>query len=280
MRHSLSLALPALFLALGGCISEKQVIKLNADGSGTITITTIMKKAAIEQMRQMMRSFGGGEGEAKPPDLFSEEQAKAKAAKMGEGVQFVSAEKINTQDEQGLKATYSFRDITKLRISEQPDNPGGGPGGPGPGAAAPKSPPITFKFSKLPSGNLLLTVVNPPSKEPAGGAKDEGPAPPPGAQEPDEAQLAMMKEMLAGLKVSIQLEVSGKIVKTNSPHVSGNTVTLMEMDFDKFLNDISKLKKLAQHQPKSLDDAKALIKDFPGMKIHLDPEITVEFTAP
>ncbi len=278
MRHPLALVLPALFLALGGCISEKQAIKLNADGSGTITTTTVMKKAAIERMRQMMSSFGGAEGEAKPPDLFSEEQAKAKAAKMGEGVQFVSAEKISTAEEEGLKATYSFRDITKLRISEQPDSPGGGPGGPG--AAAPKSPPLTFKFSKLDSGNLLLTVVNPSDKEPAGAGKEGAGAPPAGAEEPDEAQLAMMKEMLAGLKVSVQLEVSGKIVKTNSPHVSGNTVTLMEMDFDKFLGDLPKLKKLAQHQPKSLDDAKALIKDFPGMKIHLDPEITVEFTAP
>jgi len=273
MRLIATLGLLCPFLALGGCMKETQAIKLNADGSGTITVTSLMKTAALKQMMEMAKAFGGDEKQA---DLFSEEQAKAKAAKMGEGVELVSSEKIKTAEEEGAKCVYSFKDITKLKISDQPDQPGAGaPGAPRP----PRKDPLTFKFARQGNGNLLLTVVNPPGKEPKELVKKEGDDPALGKDsEPDEAQLGMMKEMFGGFKISIQLEVAGKIVKTNSPHVNGSTVTLLEMDFDKMLGDMSKLKKIAQAQPKSLEDAKALMKDFPGMKIHVDPEITVEFT--
>ena len=272
MRPTALLALLAASALLAGCLKETQVVKLNADGSGTVTVTSIMKTAAVEKMREMAKAFGGAEGKTNDP--FSEDQARKRAEKMGEGVEFVSCEKIKTADEEGLKSVYSFKDITKLKVSDQPETPQ--PGGPGAGAG-PKKEPITFKFAKQASGNLLLTIVNPVGKdmkEPGGKEeKDE-------KEDVNDAQLGMMKEFLGGLKISVQLQVAGKIVKTNTPHVDGSTVTIIEMDFDKMLADSEKFKKLAKASPKSLDDAKALVKDFPGVKVCVDPEITVEFTAP
>ena len=277
MRLIAWLGLLGSFAVLGGCIKDTRVAKLNADGSGTITATTLMKNTALEMMREMAKAFGDAGGGAKTPDLFSEEEAKAKAAKMGEGVEFVSFEKLKTADEEGMKVVYSFKDITKVKISDQPETPEAG--GPAPKPA--KKDPITFKFAKQPSGNLLLTIVNPQGKEAQEPMKqDDKDQKEDKENEAMEAQLGQAKELLAGLKVSIQVEVAGKIVKTNSPHVSGSTVTILEMDFDKFLGDASKLKKLMKAQPKSLDEAKALIKDFPGVKVNRDPEITVEFAAP
>ncbi len=269
MRRFALLGLLASFAVLGGCLKDTRVVKLNADGSGTIATTTLMKNSALEQMREMAKAFGGAEG--KSPDLFSEEQAKAAAAKMGEGVEFVSCEKLKTADEEGLKAVYSFKDITKLKVSDQPNAPEAGlPGAP----QAPKKDPITFKFAKQAGGNCLLTIVSPDTKDfKAPDAKEEKE----GGQ--DEAQLAMMKQVLGGFKICIQIEVAGKIVKTNTPHVNGSTVTLVEMDFDKMFADTEKFKKLSKAQPKSLDEAKALMKDFPGVKVCMEPEVTVEFTA-
>jgi hypothetical protein len=269
MRSLAAASLCALSLFLAGCFSDKTAIKLNADGSGTITVTTQMKSSAIEQMKQMAKAFGGEN--AKEPELFTEKEAKEKAAKMGEGIEFVSYEPIKTKDAEGMKASYSFKDVRKLKINEMSEPPGGG--GPGMKAQAKKSTPMTFKLDKLPNGNSLLTINNPgceqkPDANPPAGLPNEL---------PDE-QLAMMKEMMGGLLVSIQLEVPG-LVKTNSKWVEGSKVTMMEMDFDKFLGDSAKLKKLVAAQPKSPEEAKALLKDFPGVKMTVEPETTIEFTG-
>src|SRR5436190_826733 len=184
MRSFAAASLCTLSLLLAGCFSDKTMLKLNADGSGTIVITTHMK------------------------------------------------------------------------------------------AQAKKSTPVTFKFDKLPNGNNLLTIFNPgcdlkPDQNPPAGL--------PNTELPDE-QLAMMKEMMGGLLVSIQLEVPG-LVKTSSKWVEGSKITILEMDFDKFLSDPAKLKKLVAAQPKSNEEAKLLVKDFPGVKMTFEPETTIEFTG-
>jgi hypothetical protein len=270
MRSLAAVSLCALSLLLSGCFSDKTVMKVNADGSGTITVTTQMKTAALKQMKEMAKAFGGDN--AKEPELFSEKEAKEKAAKMGEGVELVSCEPIKNSDAEGLKATYSFKDISKLKISEISEPPGGG----GPGAPKGKAgPPLTFKFAKQANGNSLITILTPPLDTKTDANPGAAPA---GGDIPDE-QLGMMKEMIGGLKVSIQLEVAGKLVKTNSSHVEGSTVTLMEMDFDKIIADLPKFKKLVASQPKSPEEAKALLKGFPGVKMNLEPETTIEFSG-
>jgi hypothetical protein len=47
MRTLRTLVALAPFLAVAGCISDTTEIKLKADGSGTITTTTVMKTAAL-----------------------------------------------------------------------------------------------------------------------------------------------------------------------------------------------------------------------------------------
>ncbi len=270
MRSLAAASLCALSLFLTGCFSDKTAIKVNADGSGTLVITTQMKASAIEQMKQMAKAFGGEN--AKEPELFTEKEAKEKAAKMGEGIEFVSYEPIKTKDAEGMKASYSFKDIRKLKINEMTEPPGGG--APGMKAQVKKSTPVTFKLDKLPNGNNLLTIFNPPCDL----KPDQNPPPGlPNGELPEE-QLAMMKEMMGGLLVSIQLEVVG-LVKTNSKWAEGSKITILEMDFDKFLSDPAKLKKLVAAQPKSNEEAKLLMKDFPGVKMTLEPETTIEFTG-
>ena len=265
----------ALLFPLIGCFSDSTTIKLNPDGSGTVVVVTTMKGKAIQQMKEMAKAFGGEN--AKEPEFFTEKEAKDKAAKMGEGVQFVSREAIKNKDAEGAKVTYSFKDITKLKINEVSDPPGGGEGGLK--TEAKKGEPIVFKFAKLGNGNSLLTIVNPKMEsKPAAGAEPKDPPPAPPGDVPEE-QLAMMKEMMGGLKVSIQIEIAGKVVKTNSSHAKDSTVTVLEMDFDKVIGDAAKFKKLASVQPKTPEEAKALMKDFPGVKFNFEPETTIEFSG-
>jgi len=277
MNRIVATALCAALLSLSvGCFSDHTTIKLNPDGSGTLISVTMMKSKAIQQMKEMAKAFGGEN--AKEPEFFTEKEAKEKAAKMGEGVQFVSREAVKEKDAEGQKVVYSFKDITKLKINEVSDPPGGEGA---PKAEAKKGEPITFKFAKLANGNSLLTIVNPKMDlKPKEGEdpKEKDPAAAPQGEVPEE-QLAMMKEMMGGLKVSIQIELAGKVVQSNSSHAKDSTVTILEMDFDKVLGDAPKLKKLMAAQPKTPEEAKALMKGFPGVKFNFEPETTVEFSG-
>ena len=90
-------------------------------------------------------------------------------------------------------------------------------------------------------------------------------------------QLALMKQLFAGMRVAIAIEPCGQLVKTSSPFVDGQRVTLLELSFDQLLANDAVFDRLqAAH---TLDDVKAAAKDIPGLKINLDPEITIEFVG-
>src|SRR5689334_16253359 len=122
MRPTLLAALLST-LSLTGCIQSVAVLHVNADGSGTLENQTLMTSAALAQVRQLTGALGGN---SKPMDLFSEDQARAAAAQMGEGVTLVSSAPISSPDGEGRTAVYAFRDVTKLRVSQAPQTPGGG----------------------------------------------------------------------------------------------------------------------------------------------------------
>ncbi|OLB61412.1 MAG: hypothetical protein AUI11_09870 [Acidobacteria bacterium 13_2_20CM_2_66_4] len=90
-------------------------------------------------------------------------------------------------------------------------------------------------------------------------------------------QLQGLKAMLAGAHLLLAMEPQGRLVRTSSPYVDGQRVTLLEVDLDRVLGDEAFLDRL--RAAKTLDEVRAVTKDAPGLKINLDPEITVEFTG-
>jgi hypothetical protein len=190
---------------------------------------------------------------------------------MGEGVTFVKAEKVKTAEGEGLKSTYAFKDVTKLKLSQKPQGPKA------PGQAQKKEEaPMTFVMSKK-GANSVLTITFPKPK--GGKASDKGGGDPSNAPEPPPQQLAQMKKIFKDMKIGLHVEVDGKLVKTNSPYVEGNRVTLMEIDFGKLLGDENKLKEiigLGKNPP--MEEVKAVIKDMKGMKVNLEP-VTIEFAG-
>lgn len=277
----LALALVGAVL-LPACIKDETVIKLKPDGSGTIEKTTTMSKEMFQQLEAMTKGMGGEEGgkeggpKAKEP--FSEAEAKEDAAKMGEGVTFVSWEKVETETGIGQKAVYAFTDISKVVLNQGPKNPqeGMGPGG----GEEKKKEPITFKFEG--GDTSKLTVVFPPQAaktEGEGGAEGGGEATPPEGEpkEPDPAELDQMKMMFKDMKISIVVEAGTEVVETNSLFVDGARVTLVEMDFGALMENMDKLKEMAKSKPKTMEETKELLKDVPGFKVNPDQEITIEF---
>jgi len=242
------------------CFQMSTVLKVNADGTGTIDHRMLYTTAALAQLRQFA-AFGGGRGQLVDP--LSEEQARTMAASIGTGVTYVSSTLVDTTAGKGRESTYAFTDVTQLRISTQPAAPGG---------IAIKTPAfsteaeaVTFSLTREPTGNAVLHIHVP---EPNFLDALASPA--------AQGQLAMIKTALGGAHVLLVAEPAGTLVRTSSPYADGQRVTLLEVDLDEILKDETLLPRL--QAAKSNDEARTILQGAKGLKINLDRDITIEFT--
>jgi hypothetical protein len=242
------------------CFQMTTVLKVNGDGSGTINHQMVYTKAALAQLKQFA-AFGGGRGGSADP--LSEQQARDMTASIGPGVTYVSSELITTPLGQGRDAIYAFTDVSQLRISTQPATPGGltvrtqG--------FSTQSESITFTITHEANGNAVLHIHVPEPNYLDAFASPQA-----------AGQIGMIKTMLAGARVLLAAEPVGTLVRTGSPYAEGQRVTLLDVDLDQVLKDETLLPRVqAATTP---DEAKAIIKGAAGLKINLDPEITIEFT--
>jgi hypothetical protein len=266
-------------ISFSACLQEEKVIKLNADGSGTVEDTMVMSKEVIAQLKQMTAGFGAllqGKGNAdaaspSPFQVMDEKKLREAANTMGDGVTFVSAKPLTTAFGEGFTAAYAFADINKLKIDE---NPGANiPGADNPAmklANKSKKEPVKFDFTKGAPASLTVKLPQPKTIDLP---KDRPPKPPGG----EEMAMVMMQQMFKDMKVSLAIEVAGRIVDTNAEYKDGSRVTLMELDFNKVLANPEKFKALSAAQPKSIEEAKALIKGTDGIKAETQPEVTIKF---
>jgi hypothetical protein len=90
--------------------------------------------------------------------------------------------------------------------------------------------------------------------------------------------MQMVKTMFQGFKIAIDLEVDGKIVKTNADYVNGSRVTLLELDMAGLFEDEAKLKALQSKigPGASISEIKPYLKDVKGVKIN-HPSLTIEY---
>jgi hypothetical protein len=275
--------------ALTGCITFLTEIKLRGDGSGTMVQTMTMNPQQMKEMMEgMAKEMGATISESKTDSTaesqkdspkaseagpFNEADLKGKAADMGKGVTFVSAEKIDTKTAAGVRVTYAFKDINQLAMNPKPAAAFGTAG-----AGASAKDALKFRFKRLPNGNVVVTIVLPP---PEPKAQKQQSAVPPGSPEASAEQLAMVKQMFKGLHMGIAVDVAGRIVRTNSPYVEGSKITLMDIDFDPLLSDEQGFKKLNERMEAAQgDDLKTMeaLKGIKGLKITTAPEISIEFT--
>lgn len=252
-----------------GCIRSATVITVKADGSGTVEQTMLVNLGLMKGM------LGGLGGQSTPaPGALNEADLTRTAARMGEGVTYVSAEPLKSPDGfEGTKALYAFTDVTKLRVDQDPNLSGSTTGGI---STPPKnSTPVTFGFATA-GGVNTLTVSLKDEPKPAGDGKT--PAPTGGPDMDNPQMMEMMRSMFKGFKVSIDVVVDGAIVKTNADHVAGSRVTLLEMDMETLLKDDAKLKELQKvlGPGASVSELKPYLKDVQGLKIN-DPVVTIAF---
>ncbi len=246
-----------------GCFQMTTVLKVNGDGSGQINHRMVYTKAALAQLKSFA-AFGGRGGGADP---LSEQQARDMTASIGPGVTYVSSEPITTPLGQGRDAIYAFTDVSTLRISTQPAAPGGiAIKTQGFSTQPSASESITFTMTHEANGNAVLHIHVPEPNYLDFFGSPQAPG-----------QIGMIKTMLAGARVELTAEPAGTLVRSSSPFVEGQRVTLLDIDLDTVLADDSLLPRI-QAVAAAPAEAKAILMSAKGLKINLDPEITIEFT--
>jgi hypothetical protein len=270
-----------------GCIQDNTVINIKPDGSGTIEETVLMGNSFVE----MMQGFAKGTADENPAGpkvsetkkedsrAFLKEmmdKAKSNAKGFGEGVKFESATPVKTKTATGYTAIYSFDDINKVTLNQNPgkkapgDDKSRDQGTAGDDRA--KNDMIKFAFSKGPVSRLSVNMPPPQTTEkPA--AKDE--AGKDGAEDPN--ALEMMKAMFKDMRVSIVLNIVGNIVDTNAMYRSGQNVTLIDLDFGKLVGNPALMKKINQAQPQSIEEVKKMVKGIEGLKLEFSNPVTIDF---
>lgn len=265
MKKLLYLAAALVGLALTSCFEHHAVLKLNKDGSGTITEETVLSGQMVAMMDQMAAM--GGETTGGPKDMADPEKAKATAAKMGEGVTVEKVEEINEEGRKGARIVYAFEDVNKLKYT-----PGGGLSDAGssmaPGGAetVAKEDPMQLDYK---DGVLTLRNPAPEKKE---GEDAEKPA----APEIDPSQLEMAKQMFEGMRISMKIELPGGIDETNATHVDGTTVTLMDMDMGQLMKDGDKFMEFIKEQPETPAEMEALVQGVEGVKVETKDPVTIK----
>jgi hypothetical protein len=277
MRLARLLAVCCAFLS-AGCFSSDSVIVVQPDGTGTVTNTILLKAATMELIKNFQPMAEAGkdktDGSAAPSasDMFNEAKMREAAAGMGEGVTFQAMEPLKKNGWEGVKVSYAFKDISKLKFNMRSESPVPMSG---------QTPELmTFRFAPAAAaGPAKLTIVMPFEKALKERARLDGSTPKPDDSAMSKALMEQFKTMLDGLRASVALEVGGPIVKTNADHVSGSKVTLLAIDFNQLMASGADLEMFSTitdgRMP--LAEAREKLKTTKGLSMQLQPEVSVEF---
>jgi len=256
-----------------GCISVDSVVKVKPDGSGTLEQTMLINSSAMGMMSMMGGAEAGAEAKAKldPATMFSKEKMAAEAAKLGEGVTFVSSEPVTQGEMKGVKAIYAFKDFNTLKVTTAlPDMEDGGSGMKGKGE---KLPMVMSRRG----GNALITL-NMLDELAKADAKRDATTKPAGTPEMPKEMMAMLAPMFKDMRVAIALEPQGTLVRTNATHVAGQRITLFDVAFGEIFADPKGVEKLeALGNNPSIDQIRTALKGMKGIKINEVEKLEIEF---
>ncbi len=250
---AMAMALAVIVLA-GGCLETTVLVKVNGDGSGTVSVRCLKQPGA-----------NGGV-------TISHDQLMAVGARLGEGVALVRDKAIERDGRKGYLAEFSFTDVTKLR----PEALLGGM----PTDGRPRVLP-NYRFEFMAGQPAQLTIL--PiwaSAEGSGlpenmsGFVDEMMIPP-----EQQEVLTKLQAAVGDLLLSFYVEVNGTIVETNATHRMQETpgaVTLHYINLAKRQSFLDFAKIL---QPSNSEEVSQLARNsIPGIKLE-DPNkrVTVKF---
>ncbi|MBE0646109.1 MAG: hypothetical protein IH600_18650 [Bacteroidetes bacterium] len=279
----------AAAFTLGGCIESQVLVSVKKDGSGTIRELVKMNRHALEPFKEMAEQMqasadeSGAEVEQSTElmEPFKDEEIREQAAKLGAGVRYVSHERIDDDQFIGYTAVFEFDDITTVTVDQNPGASVPNLGGEEGEGTSDEGEKVMFSFTR---GNPATLVIRTPSGTPGESADgtetgelEDGQPGSDADQEGGDELFEQMREFLRDMKIVVQVAVDGSITETNAAYVDGSTVTIMDIDFNRLIDDPEMLKQLQKTESMDPKAAKELLKSIPGLRVETEEAVTVKF---
>lgn len=277
IRRTFALIVAAAVVA--GCMNISSTLTVGPDGSGTITERLTLNPQFAMMMQKMKQM---GDSTATSDQLFTEEEVREEADARP-GMQIETVEVISGFDGEGYEAVYAFDNVNDINYNPSPDDAlpdeaadeAGDEGGDGPFELLSA---VDVSFS--PGSPATLTLHMPRDTTEDGEAEEdafslEGP----GDGDTSEQEMQMVREMMKDAGINLSITIDGEIVETNATHRSGDTITLMDMDFGKVAEDSTAFYRLMRSEEESLSPEAAIdsLNALPGMTIEPQETVTVRF---
>ena len=267
MKRSIVLVILAVSVFLiSGCLQVETTIRIRKDGSGTVEQKFLMQSDIMQFLIGIAPETAESEGEAEGLDFgfITEEDLRSSSESMGEGVTLVRVEAVEEDGFEGYFAVYAFRDINTLRVNQNPGETL--PSDPQDGGATPEEY-IGFSYR-----NGVLEIDFPDFEADGGEDGGDGDSP---DEEMDESSIEMFREVYATMKLGMYLVFEDGIAKTDATYRDGDTITLMELDFAKVVEDESVFLELVGSNPETVQEMKSLVERVPGIKIETAEKVRV-----
>lgn len=264
------------------CINSTTKISVKKDGSGTITETLFVNESVKMMMQGMMSEFAEEGQTEEMGSLLDPDEYKEKAARLGPGVSFVSAENITSDTgAEGIRIVYTFDDIRSLNYHAQPDNPLGDQMAIGMGAESSDDEddnPITFDFreGRTPKLIIQMPVKDEPDTFERHTEED--------ISDPEEAAgaMGMMRMFMQDFHLRVMIEFDGKIQNTNASFIERidgrENVILLDIALGDIMNNEEYFEEWqSMSQIRDMSEAMDKMSKIPGLKIETQDRVEITF---
>lgn len=270
LKLTFLLLLPVIIFS--GCLNVQTTVKVNRDGSGTINEKVLFSSEFAAMIKEFAMSFGDS---TQPEEfsLFKEDELKTMASNYGEGVRYLSSEKIDDNEWEGYCAVYEFDDVSKIKL--QPDAEDKVAVGMEGGEQTEEKDYYFFSFVKGSEPELTIdrpdVKIDPQEEETQMEEAEENEEQ--SATDGGEEYL----KLLGNMSISVAVEVEGKIVNTNASYVEGSKITLLQMNFGEMMKNKEVFNRFKNKQPRNIEELKEYLEMLPGMKLEIQKPVTVKF---
>jgi WD40-like Beta Propeller Repeat len=253
---------------VSACLTSTVRITVRPDGSGHVEQTTLVRPAAVAEFERL--TTPGAANSTTAEQLWADIQKRAQSTRVTER----PLTAVKNGDMIGTFASYEVRDISALdsAVDLLPEFPGLGRfwGVASPDRAA--STRLRMTLEPIADGLERLTVHFPrfpldPSTEPPS-AWASGSA----------AELAALKNVMSGARVTITIATDAPLLRTNSPFREGNRVTLVDADVADalFSKDVQRM----AATPGTFDELLSWYATVPGVTLAPDHDVTLDIQNP
>lgn len=257
-------------LTLSGCLQIFTTVSVNPDGSGEVEETIYIGKNLLNLFQSISVMFQDSTKTMTAEEIFNRDEIAANGKKLGEGVELTKFENLHSGDLSGYKATFSFGDISKIKIDQNPDNkmPSFGQEN----ETATQNGQISFAFEKGMNSNLkiLLPQMQSDEKFAEDVIADD-------TSFVDQKAIDEFVEMFEGLKVSVQVKINGEIISTDARHVDGGVITLLNFDIKQILKNPDLIKTFKAQKPSNIAELEKFAGLIPGFQIEFNKIVNVTF---